>query len=176
MAMPTPPDSRPIIQETLDLFDQSGLPHPIVSGGATPFVFTAHRIPELTEMRAGEYPTGGLKHLRGGTHTVEQCALRLLTTVVSRAVLDAGSKSLSAVVTQDEGRASMGYIVEYPRAHLTGASEEHGSVDVSACEPPPQIGECVLDHPRAPVPHRQRARRDRRRASGPGGSVVAGAC
>ncbi len=155
MIMPAPPDVRPFLQETLALFDRAGLAHPMVSGGSTPCAFTAHEIPELTEFRAGEYPMGGVKHLENGTHTVAQCAGRVLATVVSRpnddrAILDAGSKSLSAATSTYRGSACMGYIVEYPQARLSGASEEHGQVDLSASDKKPQIGErvqVVLAHP-----------------------------
>ena len=158
MAMPTPPERRPFIQEVVELFDRAGLPHPIVSGGATPCSFTAHEIPELTEHRAGEYAVGGMAHLRRGTHSLAQCALRLVTTVVSRptegrAILDGGSKSLSAARYDDGDRGgAMGYIVEVPEARFTGASEEHGQVDVSACQRPPQIGERVQVLPVHPCP------------------------
>jgi D-serine deaminase-like pyridoxal phosphate-dependent protein len=158
MIMPSPPSCRPLIQETLSRFDEKGLAHPIVSGGASPCLWTAHEIPEITEHRAGEYPVGGMKHLQVGTHSVEQCAGRVLATVVSRptatrAILDAGSKSLSAAVLHDDdGKGSMGHIVEYPEARLSGASEEHGHVDVSACDPQPQIGDRVQVIPVHPCP------------------------
>lgn len=157
MAYPTPASSRPIIQETVELFDRAGLAHPIVSGGGTRFAFEAHEIPELTEFRIGEYPTGGEGHLRGGRHTVEQCALRVQATVISaptpdRVILDAGSKTLSASTLQTPGGVSMGYIVEYPEARFYGASEEHGHVDVSACAVKPKIGERVQVLPVHPCP------------------------
>jgi D-serine deaminase-like pyridoxal phosphate-dependent protein len=157
MAFPTNAQTRPVIQETLALFDNSGLPHPIVSGGSTASALNAHEIPELTEHRAGEYCVGGVGHLRRGTHTVAQCALRVLMTVVSRptpdrAILDGGSKSLSASIIQDGEHSSMGYIVEYPQARFHSASEEHGHVDVSACDPKPQIGERVQVLPVHPCP------------------------
>ncbi|MFH1571910.1 MAG: alanine racemase [Gemmatimonadota bacterium] len=158
MAMPTPPEARPFVREVLDELDRAGLPHPIVSGGSTPCALTAHEIPELTEHRAGEYCVGGLAHLRRGTHTVAQCALRLLTTVVSRptagrAILDGGSKALSAATYREEGGASvMGHVVEYPEARFGGASEEHGHLDVSACAHPPRIGDRVQVIPVHPCP------------------------
>ena len=130
MSMPATPDMRSLIQETLAHFDRKGLPHPIVSGGSTSGAFMAHEIPELTEYRAGEYPVGGVGHLRRGTHSVAQCAGRVLMTVVSRptadrAILDGGSKSLSAAVhRQEDGSSIMGHIVEYPQAVFSGASEE----------------------------------------------------
>ena len=157
MIMPSPPQVRPLLQETLSLFDRDGLPHPVVSGGSTPTAFTAHEIPELTEYRVGEYCVGGQAHLRRGTHTLQQCALRVLTTVVSRptedrAILDGGSKTFSASVLTTEAGPSMGHLVEYPDARFTGASEEHGHVDVSACASRPRIGERVQVLPVHPCP------------------------
>ena len=157
MIMPANQQVRPFLQEALELFDRAGLPHPMVSGGSTPSALQAHTIPELTEFRAGEYPVGGAAHLRNGTHTLAQCCLRAVMTVVSRptadrAILDGGSKTLSAATMPVDGHTSMGYIVEYPQARFTGASEEHGHVDVSACDPKPQIGERVQVLPVHPCP------------------------
>ncbi len=138
MGYPTPPDSRAMIQETIAHFDKAGLSHEMVSGGSTRHAFEAHLIPELTEYRIGEYPTGGEGHLRAGRHTIEQCALRVQATVISkptadRVILDAGSKTMSASTFQAPHGTSMGYIVQYPDARFYGSSEEHGHVDVSAC-------------------------------------------
>ena len=159
MSMPATPDMRPLIQETLAHFDRKGLPHPIVSGGSTSGAFMAHEIPELTEYRAGEYPVGGVGHLRRGTHSVDQCAGRVLMTVVSRptadrAILDGGSKSLSATrsIVEEDGSSTKGHIVEYPQAIFSGFSEEHGQVDLSACDDKPQIGEQVQVLPVHPCP------------------------
>ena len=157
MGFPTEPPTRPILREVLDLFDRDGLPHPVVSGGCTPGALTAHEIPELTEYRAGEYAVGGEGHFRQGRHTVAQCALRALTTVVSRpaedrAILDGGTKTLSASTLRMDWGESFGYLVEYPEARFHGASEEHGHVDVSACVRKPRIGEKVQVLPVHPCP------------------------
>jgi D-serine deaminase-like pyridoxal phosphate-dependent protein len=158
MIMPAPPEIRPFLQECLAQFDAQGLPYPIVSGGSTPAAFTSHEIPELTEFRAGEYPVGGMKHLQLGTHTVEQCAGRVLMTCVSRpttgrAIFDGGSKSMSAATFNDDERGSlMGHIIEFPEARFSGASEEHAQVDVSRCDPQPQIGDRVQVIPVHPCP------------------------
>lgn len=157
MGFPTPPEVRPLFQETLALFDRHGLPHPIVSGGSTKFALRAHETPELTEYRIGEYPVGGYGHLLDGRHTVEQCALRVLATVVSRStdsrcVLDCGSKTLSASILKTPHGDSIGYIVEYPEARFYGFSEEHGHVDISACTKKPEIGERVTVLPVHPCP------------------------
>jgi D-serine deaminase-like pyridoxal phosphate-dependent protein len=157
MGFPTAPESRPIFQEVLDLFDRDGLPHPIVSGGSSRYAFQAHKIPELTEYRTGEYIVGGQGHIQAGRHTVEQCALRVIATVVSRpvdgrAILDAGSKTMSASILETPKGPSIGHIVEYPDARFYSYSEEHGHVDVSACDPKPQIGERVQVLPVHPCP------------------------
>ncbi|MDA0711945.1 MAG: alanine racemase [bacterium] len=158
MSFPTPPETRPLIQEAIALFDKAGLPHPIVSGGSTKCAMQAHEIPELTEYRAGEYPFGGAGHYWDGRHTVDQCAVRVLATVVSRptphrAILDSGSKSMSASVRpHPQGGDSMGYIVEYPDARFYGASEEHGHIDLTACTRRPEIGDRVQVLPVHPCP------------------------
>ena len=157
MGYPTPPTVRPLLQETVDRYRRAGLPCSIVSGGGTPYALEAHLIPELTEYRVGEYIVGGEGHLRAGRHTVEECALRVLATVVSRptedrAILDCGSKTLSASTLKTESGQSMGYIVEYPDARFYAASEEHGHVDVSVCDRKPEIGERVQVIPVHPCP------------------------
>jgi D-serine deaminase-like pyridoxal phosphate-dependent protein len=154
---PTPPASREIIQETIALFDRAGLSHEMVSGGSTRHALEAHLIPELTEYRIGEYPVGGEGHLRAGRHTVEQCALRVQATVISkptadRVILDAGSKTMSASILQAPHGPSMGYIVQYPEARFYKSSEEHGHVDVSECAKKPEIGERVEVLPVHPCP------------------------
>ena len=119
MGFPTPPSLRPFLQEIIAAYAAAGLPCPVVSGGSTKCAMQAHEIPELTEYRIGEYAVGGAGHLLSGRHTMQQCALRILATVVSRptedrAILDSGSKTLSASTMQTDDGPSMGYIVEYP--------------------------------------------------------------
>jgi len=157
MGFPTPPESREMIQETIAAFDRAGLSREIVSGGSTKSAFEAHLIPELTEYRSGEYIVGGEGHLRAGRHTVEQCALRVQATVISkptadRVILDSGSKTMSASTMRAPHGTSMGYLVGYPDARFYGASEEHGHVDVSSCAKKPEIGERVEVLPVHPCP------------------------
>jgi D-serine deaminase-like pyridoxal phosphate-dependent protein len=102
----------------------------------------------MTEVRVGTYVYGDCLTAAAGRISVEECALRVRSTVASRptrsrAILDAGSKTLSSD-RGPEGRAeTYGLIVEYPDAVIEGLSEEHGHVDVSACERPPALGETV---------------------------------
>lgn len=116
-----------------------------VSGGGTPCMWQAHTHPELTEHRAGIYVYGDRLTLRSGAVTLETCALRIFSTIVSRptaerGILDAGSKTLSSDLHGLEG---YGFICEYPDAKIYALSEEHGHVDFSACAKKPEIGERV---------------------------------
>jgi D-serine deaminase-like pyridoxal phosphate-dependent protein len=80
-----------------------------------------------------------------GGATWDDCAMTVRATVVSRptetrAVLDSGSK----VMTFEQHYAKgFGRIVEYPEAQITGFSEEHGIVDLSASAKKPKVGETV---------------------------------
>jgi D-serine deaminase-like pyridoxal phosphate-dependent protein len=131
------------VRETRSLLADDGLGIERVSGGGTGCMWQAHTHPELTEHRAGMYVYGDRITLRSGAVTLETCAFRVHTTVVSRptperGILDAGSKSLSMDLHNLDG---YGYICEYPEARIYSLSEEHGHVDFSACERKPEIGE-----------------------------------
>jgi D-serine deaminase-like pyridoxal phosphate-dependent protein len=133
------------VRETRSLLKDDHLPIERVSGGGTPTMWEAHLHPELTEHRAGIYVYGDRLTLRSGAVTLDTCALRIITTVVSRptqdrGILDAGSKTLS---TDLHGLEGYGYICEYPEAKIYQLTEEHGHVDFSACARRPEIGERV---------------------------------
>ena len=133
------------VRETRSLLKDDNLPIERVSGGGTPTMWEAHTHPELTEHRAGIYVYGDRLTLRSGAVTLNTCALRIFTTIVSRptldrGILDAGSKTLSSDLHGLEG---YGYICEYPEAKIYMLTEEHGHVDFSACPHKPEIGERV---------------------------------
>ncbi|MEE8435083.1 MAG: alanine racemase [bacterium] len=148
MTFPTLPASTPaFLAEALSLLAASGLEAETVSGGGTPQTWTAHTIPQLNEHRAGTYVFNDANTLAAGTATLDECAMRVLMTVVSRptesrAILDGGSKTLSAdrLLWKDP---SYGVIVEYPNAIIHAYSEEHANVDLSSCAQRPSVGERV---------------------------------
>jgi D-serine deaminase-like pyridoxal phosphate-dependent protein len=132
-------------REARSLLKDDGLQVERVTGGGTPGMWQAHTHPELTEYRAGIYVYGDRLSLRSGAVTLDTCALKIFSTVVSRptgdrGVLDAGSKTLSSDLHDLDG---YGYICEYPEAKINALSEEHGHVDFSACARKPEIGERV---------------------------------
>jgi len=116
-----------------------------VSGGGTPGIFTAQNFPMLTEHRAGTCVYNDVMVVASGTATWDDCAMRVRATVVSRpndarAVLDAGTK----VLTSDQyGTKGYGHIVEYPEGLVSGLSEEHAIVDLTACRERPRVGDVV---------------------------------
>jgi len=143
MTYPTSDKTDIFIRETRALLTKSDLHIDRVSGGGTPTMWQVHEHPDITEHRAGIYVYGDRLSLRSGAVTLETCALKVHTTVVSRptadrGILDAGSKSLSSDL---HGLDGYGYICEYPAAKIYALSEEHGHVDFSACERKPEIGE-----------------------------------
>lgn len=145
MTYPTNEETDTFVRETRALLADDGIQIERVSGGGTPGMWEAQTHPEVTEHRAGIYVYGDRLTLRSGAVTLDTCALKVHTTVVSRptedrGILDAGSKSLSSDL---HGLDGYGHICEYPNAKIYALSEEHGHVDFSACERKPEIGERV---------------------------------
>lgn len=136
------------LAETLDFWSSHGLEARIVSGGSTPTAYNSHLVLEYTEIRPGTYVYNDMNTVRGGYCGLEDCAARILCTVVSTAVpgqvvIDGGSKTLTMDRCGPAPDSGHGYIVEYPEAVIKRLSEEHGQVDIRACPRGPKLGERV---------------------------------
>jgi D-serine deaminase-like pyridoxal phosphate-dependent protein len=136
------------LAEVIGLWRHSGLEAAIVSGGSTPTALQSHRVTRMTEIRPGTYVFSDMNCVRGGCATLDDCAARVVCTVVSTAVpgqvvIDAGSKTLTSDRCGPAPESGFGHVVEYPRAKVTKLSEEHGQVDVTACDRAPRVGERV---------------------------------
>ena len=125
---------------------EHGLTPAIVSTGGTPNLRQLGAITGATEHRSGTSIFNDRMMMACGAATLEDCALSVYATVVSRAgpergILDSGSKTLTA----DPGGGLDGYglIREYPKARIKGFAEEHGMLDLGACAQKPEIGETV---------------------------------
>jgi len=143
MTYPSVNNLDEFVNETRSLLAGDNINIERVSGGGTPLLWQAHVNKEVTEHRAGIYVYGDRLTMRPGAMTLDTCALRVFTTVVSRptptrGIVDAGSKSLSMDL---HGLDGYGYICEYPEAKIYTLTEEHGHVDFSACDKKPKIGE-----------------------------------
>lgn len=131
--------------ETLELLKLAGLECPVVSHGGSPSLFDSDLVPSATEHRAGTYIFNDRAMVRAGMCDVDDCAMHVLATVVSRptenrAVLDAGSKALTSDLL---GFSDHGLLIDYPEASITALSEEHAVVDLTNSASKPQIGERV---------------------------------
>lgn len=116
---------------------QAGLPIEHVSVGSTPTASSAMRQPGVTECRPGNYVFHDASQVSLGTCPLEACSLTVLATVVSvpepgRAVLDAGSKTLSSDALRPRP-GGFGWILGR-RSRLEWLSEEHGVIAVTAGE------------------------------------------
>ncbi len=143
MIYPSTPRSAPRLQAFLSALAAAALPAEIVSGGGTGPAFQSHLVPGLTEIRVGTYVYNDWTTVTQGHCRPEQCAQKVICTVVSRptptrAILDGGSKTFSS-----DGPLPMGRIVEYPEAAIYRMSEEHAQVDISRCARKPEVGERV---------------------------------
>jgi D-serine deaminase-like pyridoxal phosphate-dependent protein len=134
--------------EVINLWKQNGLEAKMVSGGSTPTLFQSHAITPYTEIRCGTYVFNDMNTFRGGYCALEDCAARMVCTVVSTAaknqvVIDGGTKTFTSDICIPARDSGNGYVLEYPEAKITALSEEHGQVDVSRCEKQPKLGERI---------------------------------
>ncbi len=122
-----------------------GLGCPRISTGGSPQMWQCHQVANATEHRAGVYVYNDRMQIAAGACGVEDCALTVMATVVSRptdtrAVFDAGSK----VLTSDQlGMDGFGLVPIRPDARISGLSEEHGVLDLSGTDWQPQVGERI---------------------------------
>ena len=136
------------LAETIGLWRRSGLEATIVSGGSTPTAMQSHLVKPTTEIRPGTYVFHDVNGLRGGFATIDDCAARVVATVVSTAVpgqfvVDAGSKTLTSDRCGPAPDSGHGMVVEYPEARIAKLTEEHGQVDATGCARLPKVGERV---------------------------------
>lgn len=116
-----------------------------ISSGGTPTMADAGLAPTVTEYRAGTYIYNDRSLVLRGACRWSDCALTVRATVVSRptpdrAILDAGSKSLTSDLL---GLQGYGHVVEFPTATLHTLSEEHGILHLNPDAPGPAIGQQV---------------------------------
>lgn len=148
LTFPTLPESGPWLAQARAALEAAGVAVERVSGGGTPGARATHEHAAVTELRAGTYVYGDRSCVANDTVALEDCATFVHATVVSRptrdrAILDAGSKTLSSDPTVSAEETGFGRIMEHPAAVIHTLSEEHGHVDVDACPAPPAVGDVV---------------------------------
>jgi D-serine deaminase-like pyridoxal phosphate-dependent protein len=132
----------------LAAFQAEGMPVEIVSGGSTPAAEFTHLIHGLTEIRPGTYVYNDLNTYYQGACGLEDCAVRVVATVVStavpgRAIIDGGSKTFSSDPLGSGPKSGYGYVVEAPDAPIVKLNEEHGYLDIAQSQHRFRVGEVV---------------------------------
>lgn len=125
------------LDEGMMLLTQNGLQCTVVSGGSTPTALQSHQITGLTEIRPGTYVFNDRNTLGVGACSLEDCALRVLVTVVStavpeQAIVDGGSKSFSSDRLLSGSGDGFGLVAEDSGIRFERMSEEHGHLKLSA--------------------------------------------
>ncbi|MGH7521351.1 MAG: alanine racemase [Gemmatimonadales bacterium] len=130
------------IDAVLEALSAAGFETKIVSGGSTPGASKTPLIPRTTEIRPGTYVFYDASSLQANVCVEADCALRVLTTVVSTAVpgqcvIDAGSKTFSS--DQTVGVGTFGHFVGRAWT-MRKMNEEHGYVEIDG---KPRVGDKV---------------------------------
>lgn len=140
------PQTQAFVDDVRAALRADGLELKIVSTGGTPNMANLGQLRGATEHRAGTYIFNDRMMMACGQATLADCALQVYATVVSRAapergILDSGSKTL----TSDPGGGldGFGYIIEHPQARIHKFAEEHGFLDLAACNERPGVGDIV---------------------------------
>jgi D-serine deaminase-like pyridoxal phosphate-dependent protein len=123
----------PVLERTLAFLSEAAeeLEPETVSVGGTPSMWTAADLTDVAnEYRAGNYAFYDRNSVAAGAATLDDVALTVHATVVSRpapdrALLDAGSKCLSSDRGPDD---AMGLILEAPSSTVEQLNEEHAYV------------------------------------------------
>ena len=116
-----------------------------VSTGGSPDMWKDEGLGHVSEYRAGTYIYSDRMQLAAGSATPDDCALTVLSTVVSvptgdRAMLDAGSKALTSDLVGLEG---FGEVRSLSGARVYNMSEEHGFLDISKVNDKPKVGQLL---------------------------------
>jgi D-serine deaminase-like pyridoxal phosphate-dependent protein len=114
--------------EAKALIGAARIPVRRITSGGTPDMMTADRSPVATEYRPGTYIYNDRSLVKRGVCNWDDCALTVHATVVSvpapnRAVIDAGSKSLTSDLL---GLSSYGHVLGRDDIVVDQLSEEHG--------------------------------------------------
>ena len=128
LTYPAPDEALPFLRAAVALAASAGLAVDVVSAGGTPTMWRSDALrPTVTEYRVGTYAFHDRATVAAGAAALDDVALTVHATVVSRpaadrAVLDAGSKTLSS----DPGPAAgFGTVLEAPHSTIERLSEEH---------------------------------------------------
>lgn len=130
--------------EAAVLLRAEGLDPGIISTGGTPDLYAMQAHVGVTEYRPGSYIYNDRSLINAGACEAQDCALTVLTTVVSspepnRAIFDAGTKVLTSDLF---GMSGYGLVVGHPDFAIVGLNEEHGRIECAGNDAP-AVGELL---------------------------------
>ena len=134
------------LERSLSKLEAAGIPVPVVSGGSTPTAREGHLFYGVNEIRPGMYIFNDRNMVGVEIARVEDCALSVITTVVStsvagRAIVDGGSKTFSSDRYLAGDNKGFGIIKNDPDAELEQLSEEHGHLNITRSTHSYRVGE-----------------------------------
>jgi D-serine deaminase-like pyridoxal phosphate-dependent protein len=138
-------EAQTFYDEALAGVREHGLDAKMVSTGGSPNLINLGKLKGATEHRPGTYIYNDRMQVAAGVATLDDCALTIYSTVVSRAapergILDAGSKTLTSDTGGLDGH---GLILEHPEAKIARFAEEHGFLDLTRSNTRPKVGDVV---------------------------------
>jgi D-serine deaminase-like pyridoxal phosphate-dependent protein len=139
------PETQRFLDTVMSGLRAADLDAPVISSGGTPNLPHLSELSGVTEHRSGTLIFNDRMMMAAGLAELQDCALTVYATVVSRAapergILDAGSKTLTSDTGGLDGH---GLILEHPQARIAKFAEEHGFLDLSACNDRPAVGDVV---------------------------------
>lgn len=126
------------------LLETAGIDVPVITSGNSPDIWhTGDSI--VTERRPGTYIYFDRSQVTFGVASFADCALTVLATVVSRptstrAVIDAGSKSLSSDLLN---QTTYGAVLGNETVQVASLSEEHGVIELPEASVWPRVGDRI---------------------------------
>ena len=139
------PATQTFVNATRDGLASLNLVPEIISTGGTPNLVNMGHFDGATEHRSGTSIFNDRMMMAAGVADLGDCALKVFTSVVSRAgdargILDAGSKTFTS---DTGGLDGFSLILEHPAARISTLAEEHGFLELSDCESRPVIGDIL---------------------------------
>ena len=138
-------EAEAFLMAARDLAKEAGLETNVVSTGGSPDMWLDDGLDVVTEYRAGTYVYFDRSLVVRGTCGWDDCALTVLSTVVSRptadrALIDAGSKALTSDLLGLKGYGVVHGLADAPVYDL---NEEHGFLDITGLQRKPSVGDRV---------------------------------
>lgn len=139
------PETQRFFDAAREGLAELGLTSEIISTGGTPSLVNLGQLDGTTEHRAVTCIFNDRMMLAAGMAKIGDCALNIVTSVVSRAneargILDAGSKTFTSDTGDLDG---FGLILEHPEVTIYKLAEEHGFLDLSNCKTPLNVGDIL---------------------------------